>query len=490
MRQFVIALGVVSLLAATSGAQQSPTPPRVGQEKAIPQHLRDGDEFATPVLDLIRYGQRLFAANWTEQDGAGRPEATGAGRPLADRSQPLTGLRAFNRISGPDANSCQGCHNLPHGITGGGGDFVTNVFAGAERFDFVNFERDAAARGRGRADAAPLTLQTVGRLRATPGLSGAGYLELLARQMTADLQAIRDALKPGESRALATKGVSFGVLVRLPDGGWDTKRVQGLAAASIAATAGSAPSLVVRPWRQSGESASLRQFTIDSLNRSHGIQATERVGVGTDPDRDGIVDEITRADVTALVLFQATLPVPGQVIPRNPDVERAIVRGDRVFDDLSCSTCHVRSLPLRGGALFTEPGSNAVGAPATRRTVTIDLNDKSLPLPRLDAPSANGVVAVPAFTDMKLHDVSGTQERFLTRRLWGSANEPPYWHDGSLTTLRAAVLAHRGEAQASRDRFASLPTTEQDALIEFLKSLQVLPPGTPSRIVDEQFRPR
>src|SRR5262249_35481642 len=40
--------------------------------------------------------------------------------------------------------------------------------------------------------------------------------------------------------------------------------------------------------------------------------------------------------------------------------------------------------------------------------------------------------------------------RFLTRRLWGCANEPPYFHHGRFTTLREAVLAHSGEALRER----------------------------------------
>ena len=81
--------------------------------------------------------------------------------------------------------------------------------------------------------------------------------------------------------------------------------------------------------------------------------------------------------------------------------------------------------------------------------------------------------------------------RFLTKRLWGAANEPPFFHHGLFTTLRQAVLAHAGEAQAG-ERLASqgLPAAEQDAVIEFLKTLQVLPPGTRSLVVDERGQPR
>ncbi len=49
---------------------------------------------------------------------------------------------------------------------------------------------------------------------------------------------------------------------------------------------------------------------------------------------------------------------------------------------------------------------------------------------------------------------------------------------------------HAGEALESRRAYEALPKLDQDSLIEFLKTLQVLPPSTKDRIVDEKFQPR
>jgi hypothetical protein len=203
-------LGAVTLLA------QSAPSPRIGEERAIAHHLANGQEFTLTLRDLIDHGRMLFTANWTDQDGVGRPFTKGNGKPLSDRSRPLTGARAFNRISGPDANSCAGCHNAPHAMAGGGGDYVTQAFVGAERFDFVTFDRTDLVPTRGSLDEMKraATLQSVGNLRSTPGLFGAGYLEMLARQMSADLQRTRDSIQPGTSKPLVSKGVSFGTLAR------------------------------------------------------------------------------------------------------------------------------------------------------------------------------------------------------------------------------------------------------------------------------------
>ena len=79
------------------------------------------------------------------------------------------------------------------------------------------------------------------------------------------------------------------------------------------------PTLIIRPWHQASNVVSLREFTNTAFNQHHGIQSTERFGVDTDPDGDGFINEMTRADVTAVSVWQATLPVPGRVIPRDPD---------------------------------------------------------------------------------------------------------------------------------------------------------------------------
>jgi CxxC motif-containing protein (DUF1111 family) len=64
--------------------------------------------------------------------------------------------------------------------------------------------------------------------------------------------------------------------------------------------------------------------------------------------------------------------------------------------------------------------------------------------------------------------------RFLTRKLWGIANQHPFGHHGLYTTMREAVLAHHGDAEETRSGFLHLSKYDQDALIEFLKSLQIV----------------
>ena len=507
----VLILGCVANLSAADAR-------RIGQEKALEQHLADGAEFRVSASALVDWGRRIFCANWTEQDGAGRPTTKGNGRSLSDPTSPLIGARALNRVSGPDANSCMGCHNAPYGIPGGGGDFAAGVFVLGQRFDFVTFDRTDTIPTRGAVDEdqRPASLQDIGNLRRSPGLFGAGYLEMLAREITADLRTIRDRTGIGETTALISKGISFGMLTRRADGSWDVSQVSGLPWQSVVSPdPGDPPSLVIRPWHQAGSVVSLREFANNAFNQHHGMQSTERFGIDTDPDGDGITNELTRADITAVAVFQAVMAVPGRVIPNDPAIERAVAVGELVFDRIGCATCHIPRLALRKQSwTYTEP--NPDNPPQNLRageagTIKVSLIDPRLPQPRL-LPSKEDPrsIDVPAYTDFRLHDIGGAEDearehldqnqaawspkfrqgnrRFLTKRLWGVANEPPFFHHGLFRTLRQSVLAHHGEAESSRAAFVRSSEYERDSLIEFLKSLRILPPGTRALVVDEKFR--
>ena len=526
------------LLIALTASGQSPDS-EIGREVAIPKHLQDGDEFTTPLKQLIQYGSELFTAKFTIQEGAGRPLSKGTGSPISDHFSPLVFPRNFDRLSSPDANSCSGCHNTP--LAGGGGDRVTEVFVLAQRFDHLNFDHADGITTRGAVDESGklVTLDDATNDRKTIGMNGSGLLEMVARQMTADLRAIAAATPPGWSRSLASKGVSFGIITHNLDGTWNTSQIVGLPAPSLKTSGTTAPSLIILPYHQAGAVVSIRQFTNNAMNHHHGMQSEERFGLSADPDGDGFTNELTVADVTAISLFQATLPVPGRVIPNNPAVERANLVGEALFIKIGCATCHATlpltsnnnpGLPGQPGWIYFEPnpynpstGPSAPNLqlgpsnyPVTAPALTVDLTSNEVPEPHLH-PNARGIITVPAYTDLKLHDISATSNpatdpecepldqnqpagspgffagncKFITRKLWGFYNQGgAFIHHGKFTTARQAVEAHNGEALGQRRAFDALPPDEQNDLIEFLKSLQVLPPGSKSLIVDEHGKPK
>lgn len=499
---------LVTMLASAAWSQTN----LIGKEVAIPRHLQDGEEYELSIPKLIQFGEKLFTAKWTIQEGQGRQRVKGlpTGPQLSDPSEPLAFPGNFNRISGPDSNSCAGCHNEP--FVGGGGDRATEVFVLGQRFDFASFDHNDMLSTKGATDERGqfVTLQTIANERKTIGMNGSGFIEMLARQMTSDLRAIRDSTTPGTSRPLITKGVSFGTLARRIDGSWDASGVRGLPAPSLASTDSShPPSLVVMPFHQAGAVISLRQFTNNALTHHHGIQAEERFGIGIDEDGDGFVNELTRADITAVTIYQAALPVPGRAIPADHEAEKAARIGEIWFQQIGCATCHIPNLPLTNrGWIYSEPNPyNPAGnlQPGQAAILSIDLTSEDLPGPRLK-PDANGVVWVPAYTDLKLHDItSGPNDpnaepldqnqpigspgffagntKFITRKLWGAGNSGPYMHHGKFTTMREAILAHSGEALASRQAFEGLSSYDRDCIIEFLKTLQILPSGTHNLVI-------
>ena len=136
MRSFARLVGVLLVFYAAAFSVVF-TQSSIGREVAVPRHLQDGEEYSTPLPALLGHGKLLFNAVWTIDEGGGRPLTKGTGNPLKDPTSPLQFPRNFNRISAPDANSCAGCHNLPFGISGGGGDIVANVFVLGQRFDFI-----------------------------------------------------------------------------------------------------------------------------------------------------------------------------------------------------------------------------------------------------------------------------------------------------------------------------------------------------------------
>jgi hypothetical protein len=533
--RWLVALSPFAIVIAALG--QDPGS-QVGREVAIPIHLQDGEEFNIPIVQLIRYGAQLFNAKFTVQEGAGRPKSKGTGAPISDPTSPLVFPRNFDRLSSPDANSCSGCHNAP--VSGGGGDRVTEVFVLAQRFDHLTFDHSDGITTRGSVDESGkfVTLDNATDDRKTIGMNGSGFVEMLARQMTADLQEERDATPPGSSRRLMSKGVTFGILMHNGDGTWNTSQVQGLAAPSLSSKGTTAPSLIIRPLHQAGNVVSIRQFSNNAFNHHHGMQSEERFGLNTDPDGDGIANELTVADLTAISMFQATLSVPGRVIPNDPAVEHANLVGQAVFNKLGCATCHATlpltsnnnpGLPGQPGWIYFEPnpynpatGPNSpnlqlgpANYPVSAPALTVDLTSNTLPLPRLRA--RDGLVLVPAYTDLRLHDISVTGNpttdpecepldqnqpagspgffagncKFITRKLWGFYNQGgAFMHHGKFTTAREAVEAHNGEALSQRLAFDALPLELQNDLIEFLKSLQVMPPGSKSLVVDEHGNPK
>jgi cytochrome c peroxidase len=496
-RTLRLALAVASVPGALLGivmARAADPDVAIGERPTIEVHLDQSRIESGDVTfkECLRRGRILFESAFNTLDGQGRPLSRGNGVPRA------AGQPAFIRTSGPDSNSCLGCHNQPR--SGGGGDFVANVFVLAQTLDPVTSSVDG----------------TFSNERNTLGMAGAGPIEMLAREMTAELLAIReDARRQAQTtgvpvkRTLSAKGIGFGSITVLADGRVDPTAIEGVDW-----------DLIVKPFHQKGAVVSLREFSNNAMNHHHGMQSVERFGLDTDPDGDGVTNELTVGDITAVTLFQAALNTPGRLLPASPARRAAAERGEQIFSAIHCSQCHVPALILNR-PVFTEPNPYNPTSPdhnlqvsQVRRLVSFDLTREG-PAPRLQR-RRDGTARVRAFTDLKRHDLNdadydhfaneqlpqglltGTSpasaftvppvprptRQFLTRKLWDAGNSAPYGHRGDLTTLTEAINFHGGEARATRDAFFSLSTGDQAAVIEFLKTLQILPDGSAPVVVE------
>ena len=373
-------------LTATNAFAEDPTWAEKSAAIGAVGDLPSGRLTKSELEHLIKIGGELFATKFTTPDGAGRPGSTQAIIPTKARHR---ATQNFARLAGPDAQSCASCHNDP--VQGGAGDVVTNVFV-SEGFTNADFDTSDPQFSNERG---------------TNHLFGAGLIELLAREMSADLTSLRRrALSDASSNGapvkvtLLTKGVSFGHLTAMPDGLVDMKEVSGIDT-----------DLVVRPFSQKGVMTSLRQFTVNAMNHHHGMQAVERFGSrwtdGPDFDEDGKMDELSSSDISALVAWQATLRTPVERVPASADWQAAARKGAANFTAFGCNTCHIEALPLKS-LTFADPGPlDAAGTlSSTQVNVSarydLSLLDWAASLPRND----KGEILVPLFGDLKRHKMT------------------------------------------------------------------------------------
>jgi CxxC motif-containing protein (DUF1111 family) len=73
--------------------------------------------------------------------------------------------------------------------------------------------------------------------------------------------------------------------------------------------------------------------------------------------------------------------------------------------------------------------------------------------------------------NISLENFASTQNKIRTAPLWEGRLHPQLMHDGQSVTLRDAILRHLGESEEVTERFRQLKPNDQEARIEFLKSL-------------------
>ena len=439
----------------------------LGEGPMIKNHFDQNKINDYDLEEIIEHGEFLFKVSFNELDGLGRPETSGTTKTRPRRESPQN----FNRISGPDANACVACHNLPR--IGGGGDNSNNVFGLASDIDFATLEGSV-----GSEDDSSSVLDITNE-RNTIGVFGSGLVELLSREITSDLLNIVEKSKKlsiDENKVikadLESKGINYGYIEVHPNGFVDRSNVDGIDS-----------DLVLRPFIQKGVIGTLRDFSNISMNHHHGMQSEELAGLNSDLDRDGIVNELTEGDITAVTIFQATLDFPDNIFSENEEIKSAQLKGKEIFNNIGCASCHMPTLPLKS-LMFVEPGPLNTEISTTivesKKTLVVNLEDY---VSKLDK-DEDGNYLIPIWSDLKRHDMGSKLDNerplqkgvptnyWLTKKLWGFYSEPPFLHHGRANLLNDVIEMHQGDAKISSDAYFELDSSEQQYLIEFLKSFK------------------
>lgn len=468
----VILLGLSLVHGTVHSAEAVVLPPPPGEGPALPNNLIDQADIEIGIhslKEIRKAGGLVFTTPFNRFDGLGDGppdifDNTASFPFRGDRATLQTKNTTMLRINGLDAQTCQECHSIVSravvpftlGI-GGHGGINTSPMPGTQVLD--------AAANIGVFEG---VTQTTGRVINPPFMYGAGGVELLAKEMTRDLQAILAAAKVAASGAifdLITKGVYFGTITS--NGGGSVTKV-------IDNDLGIDEDLVVRPFGRKGENFTVRDFDRGAMAFHMGIQANEIFpnNIPIDLDGDGIVEELSVGEMSALSVFLTTTPRP---VRRRPKGDAKA--GRALFNSIGCSTCHIPVLRTESKFL-TQSFPDIANDPDANVFMRINLAGGSAGFTR----RPGGGLRVPLFADLKRHDMGpelaesaggAMASFFTTARLWGIADSAPYLHDGRAATLTEAILAHGGEAQIDSDNFAALSDQEKIELLAFLRTLKV-----------------
>src|SRR6202166_426468 len=152
-------------------------------------------------------------------------------------------------------------------------------------------------------------------------------------------------------------------------------------------------------------------------------------------------------------------------------------RGFGLFDKIGCATCHVATLTTAPTGTKINGGTFTI--PVALGSITFHPYGDYL---MHDVGTGDGILQATrehygnkVFQMMSGYlskqDFESSRNKIRTAPLWGVRLRPRLMHDGASLTLRDAILRHRGEASHVSQQFERLRREDQEAIVEFLKSL-------------------
>ena len=197
-----------------------------------------------------------------------------------------------------------------------------------------------------------------------------------------------------------------------------------------------------------------------------------------DPDRDGVVEELTEGDLDLVELYQLNHPSPAERA-RTPRT----TRGRQLLTSLGCTGCHVPDWHLEAA----NPGADDLYKrfAGDRRFFNLAVAPKGETgrlegrLEKVKPGSAFTIRGV--YSDFAHHDLGpafhqmqfdgSLVKQFRTAPLWGVGSTSPYGHDGASLDLDEVIRRHGGESDKSARAYEALGEDDRFALLEFLRGL-------------------
>ncbi|HEY4015401.1 MAG TPA: di-heme oxidoredictase family protein [Polyangiaceae bacterium] len=222
-------------------------------------------------------------------------------------------------------------------------------------------------------------------------------------------------------------------------------------------------------WK--AQNKSLLMFSGEAYNVEQGVSnvlfPNERAGAGT--NMNGCFSLFNSVPEDVITLPGAIPPGAQAAYEAFPDIMRftffmemtappapatptpSTTNGSAVFDQVGCSGCHTRTLQTGPKSMFTGMENQTIHP----------------------------------FSDFAIHDMgsvladgvsqgSAGPTQFRSTPLWGVGQRVFFLHDGRTRDIREAILAHSngdGEAAVSINQFQQLSGSDQQDLLNFLRSL-------------------
>jgi CxxC motif-containing protein (DUF1111 family) len=201
-------------------------------------------------------------------------------------------------------------------------------------------------------------------------------------------------------------------------------------------------------------------------------EVTKLCNTATEPNDRPAADGLADVDHFARFVRASKAPARDQKLADTTTAKR----GYDLFDKAGCAVCHVQTLvtapagtKINGGA-YTVPA--ALGGRAFHPFGDYLLHDvgtgDGIVIPTVEH---YGRAAHQMPRQCTPDNFQKTQTRVRTAPLWGLRLRTRLMHDGVTVTLRDAILRHAGEATQSTRNFRNLAARDQDAVLEFLRSL-------------------